>query len=131
MDIKNAYMKRPEYEGEDNSGEELVETSGYISAEVQIENMILAGERLDEYRRQMYDYPEGLKEGEEAKLDPTRRKGFDVIDAQREVERIKRSLKDEEKKGNKDKPVPAEIDERKDEVSLPRQQEEKENSSEG
>lgn len=57
-----------------------VEMQGYIKAKERIENMILAGQRLMEHRKDLYDF----QEGEEVDLDfedPTRTKGFDMADA--------------------------------------------------
>lgn len=48
--------KRPKPDPEVNSGEQITETAGYIPADVQITDMIQAGFRLGEYRREMYDF---------------------------------------------------------------------------
>lgn len=62
-----------------NSGERLVETAGYMSAQKRIENMILAGQRLVDYRKNHYDFQDG--EIDENFTDPTRSPGFDMADA--------------------------------------------------
>lgn len=62
-----------------NSGKTLVETAGYISAQKRIENMILAGQRLVDYRKQQFDFPDGKID--EFYDDPTRVANFDLADA--------------------------------------------------
>lgn len=61
-----------------NSGETLVEKAGYEPAKIKIENMILAGQRLSDYRKSQYDF-EG--EIDEDFIDPTRSPNFDLADA--------------------------------------------------
>lgn len=63
-----------------NNGETLVETAGYIPAQKKIENMILAGQRLVDYRKsQNYDFADGKID--EDFMDPTRSPNFDLADA--------------------------------------------------
>lgn len=59
-------VKRPLPNPEINSGEEIVEKEGYIPAEVQIMDMINAGKRLGEYRKEHYDYAEDEKVPDDA-----------------------------------------------------------------
>lgn len=72
--------KRPEKKPEINLDDPIVETAGYRSAEVQISEMLMAGQRLVDYRKQRYEFG-----GEEVVPtdyhDPTRRPGFDMADA--------------------------------------------------
>lgn len=68
------------HEGEKGGGEKLVESAGYIPADVQIEQMIMAGQRLGDFRRENYDYDleeEPIMED----MDPTRSPNFDLADA--------------------------------------------------
>ena len=65
---------------EKNFGERLVETAGYIPAQVRIENMMLAGRRLADARKELYDFPAGV-EPDESLSDPTRSPNFDLADA--------------------------------------------------
>ncbi|QXP44171.1 MAG: hypothetical protein [Arizlama microvirus] len=53
-----------------NSGECLVDLAGYIPAQKRIENLIMAGQRLRDYRAQQFDFPDG--EIDEDYEDPTR-----------------------------------------------------------
>ncbi|QCS36895.1 hypothetical protein [Tortoise microvirus 21] len=66
-------------EGEINCGETIVDPSGYIPAKNRIENLLRAGERLDAYRRELYDY--GADDEDSGFYDPTRDPGFDPADA--------------------------------------------------
>lgn len=63
-----------------NSGVQETETAGYIPKNLQIRQMMLAGERLDQWRDAVYDF----KPGEPVNMDfvdPTRSPGFDWSDA--------------------------------------------------
>ena len=74
--------------GEVNSGIPIVETAGYIPAKIQIENMILAGQRLSDYRREMYDF--GYDEPDDETFDdPTRHPNFDMADASAYMRRLR------------------------------------------
>lgn len=79
MIFYDQFMNRPPADEEKNSGESLVESAGYIPAEIQIMEMIQAGERLGEYRKEKYDY-ESLSE-DDGLVDPTRCPGFDMAEA--------------------------------------------------
>lgn len=70
----------PEIVFEKNSGEKKVEKAGYMPAEVQIFQMIQAGQRLGEARKEMFDFAPGQDIDEEL-FDPTRSPGFDMSDA--------------------------------------------------
>jgi len=83
-----------------NSGELITEQAGYISPKEQIEGMIMAGERLAEYRREMFDIGRD-EEDDGTFLDPTRAPNYDLVDAQRDAERLKKKLA--KKKAQKEK----------------------------
>ena len=74
---KYTHEKSP---GEVNLGKNLVEKAGYIPAQARIENMILAGQRLVEHRKEMYDFSDG-QDIDETFSDPTRSKNYDMSDA--------------------------------------------------
>lgn len=72
--------------GEINSGEIKVETAGYIPAQVRIEQIIDAGRRLVDYRKEQFDYSNG-----EDDLSPdirTRSKSYDLADATQDMQDI-------------------------------------------
>lgn len=71
---------RPDANYEINSGEEIVEKAGYVPANVLIENMIYAGNRLDFARSEYYDFADAETVDQDF-IDPTRSKGFDIADA--------------------------------------------------
>jgi hypothetical protein len=80
---------KPDYEV--GGGEKLVDTSGYVSAEEQILNMLNAGMRLDESRKEMYDTDEDFGDDSDfdsVGFDPTRLPGVDPAD----VSQLDRSL---------------------------------------
>lgn len=79
MNFQNPWQMY-EYEGEYNNGKSVTETAGYISAKDQIENLIIAGERLANFRSDQYDFgpDEDVPDDFE---DPTRRPNFDLADA--------------------------------------------------
>lgn len=52
----------------------------HVPIRTQVENFILAGERLEKIRREAFDFPPGV-EVDENYSDPTRAKGFDMADA--------------------------------------------------
>ena len=63
-----------------NSGEILVERVGYISARDRIENLLLAGHRLESYCKEQYDF-DSVENIDESFTDPTRNKNYDMADA--------------------------------------------------
>lgn len=82
---KNYYNDRNSAADRDRHYEEidpttLTEQAGYIPPQVQIENMILAGQRLDASRRALYDFDSEDDIDEDAS-DPTRSGNFDLADA--------------------------------------------------
>jgi len=61
----------------------LTESAGYLPSKVQIENLIQAGKRLVQWRKEQYDFPED-QDVDESFEDPTRRPGYDLADASRD-----------------------------------------------
>lgn len=84
---KERYKSAPER----NSGQRLVEKQGYISAQKRIENLMLAGRRLDIARKEQYDFPDGVID--ENAYDPTRRPDYDLAEATQDSFRLERALK--------------------------------------
>jgi len=72
---------------ESGGGERIVETAGYVPLNAQIAQFINAGKRLEDYRSQ-YDFGLGQPVPEDF-IDPTKKKNFDIIDAQDFLEEIK------------------------------------------
>ena len=79
---------RPMSVGEVNSGELIVETAGYVSAQKQIEGMLYAGQRLDAFRRGEYEFGPDEPVPDDYYGDPTRMVGFDPADAQELAEAL-------------------------------------------
>ena len=78
VDLNKA--KTTPQKGEEVSDELITEQAGYVDPKRQIEDMILAGRRLDEARRSQYDFPDEDSIDEDA-YDPTRSGNFDLSDA--------------------------------------------------
>ena len=81
----NTAAKHEKSKPEINSGEILVETSGYIPKSVRVKTLIKAGERLAMLRKEQFDYV-GNELEPNIDVDPTRAKNFDLVDAQRILE---------------------------------------------
>lgn len=88
----------PPYEGAEMGGPCLVEADGYIPAERQIQNMLLAGERLIAGRREEYDF--GPDEAVNMDMPiPHRAPGYDMADASQDARVLERKiLEDHEEK---------------------------------
>lgn len=91
MFTHNYQEKRYRSAPENNSGKRLVEKQGYISAQQRIENLMLAGRRLDFARKEQYDFPDGNID--ENAFDPTRRRDYDLADATQDSFRLETALK--------------------------------------
>ena len=91
--------KRPEANPEKMDPHSKTEKAGYIPAKIQIENMIMAGQRLGDYRREMYDFGAEDKVDEDF-MDPTRNPNYDMADASQDMMQIKAEIK--RKKEEKD-----------------------------
>ena len=91
--------------GETNSGEIITEQAGYISPQRQIEDMILAGQRLDLFRSG-YDFT--TEEFDEDAMDNTRHPRYDMADAYQDNLRAMETLKDIRRKQAQSVPKPVE-----------------------
>lgn len=80
MDFRTKYDRRDFNDDEKPDPVSKTETAGYIAPDVQIMNIIEAGRRLDDYRKEAYDIAPG-SDVEDAPIDPTRSGGFDMADA--------------------------------------------------
>lgn len=81
--IRSRYNCPPVAGEEPGGGKRITETAGYVPAEIQITEMLLAGARLGEYRREMYDFGADEEVPEDYEGDPTRAPGFDAADGSR------------------------------------------------
>jgi len=78
---------------EKNSGEIITEQAGYIPSQIQIENMILAGQRLDNYRKEQFDLNDEDFDEFDVEMDPTRNGNYDLADAFKDQQKVSNSLK--------------------------------------
>ena len=92
VDRNVAASRERQYEVLDPHSE--TEQAGYIPPQVQIENMMLAGQRLDQSRKALYDFPSEDEIDEDA-YDPTRRGNFDLADASQLAMETEMSLRDQ------------------------------------
>ena len=94
VDRNVAAIRDRQYEVLDPHSE--TEQAGYIPPQVQIENMILAGQRLDESRRAQFDF-ESADDIDEDAYDPTRSGNFDLADATRLAMEAEASIAESQK----------------------------------
>ena len=92
VDRNIAATRERQYEVLDPHSE--TEQAGYIPPQVQIENMMLAGQRLDQSRKAMFDFASEEEIDEDA-FDPTRRGNFDLADASQMAMETEMSLRDQ------------------------------------
>ena len=92
FDRNTVTSRKREYEVIDPHSE--TEQAGYIPPQVQIENMILAGQRLDQSRKAQYDFASEDEIDEDA-TDPTRSGNFDLADASQLAMETEMSLRDQ------------------------------------
>lgn len=78
MEFATRY-KRPQNPWEKGGGPRITESAGYVPAEKQIRDFMLAGQRLAVSRQEAYDFPDGIED--ENFDDPTRHPNFDMSDA--------------------------------------------------
>ena len=101
VEIMTNYL-RPDRRKEVGGGPRIVEASGYIPTKVQVENMLIAGQRLNEFRREQYDYSADDSRPDDIDPDPTRNPEFDLADATRlgraAIERLIQAKKEAEAK---------------------------------
>lgn len=90
---------------------EIIETAGYISKEKRISQLIAAGERLLAIRKG-YDVQNG--ESDDIDIDPTRRKDFDLTDADDCLARAEATIKNVAERSKKKEvvknPLPDKVD---------------------
>lgn len=77
--VFDSLNNRPVYKGQKMDDNTITEQHGYIPANKMIENLILAGKRLNA-QRGIYDSDDGTSP-ENLNIDPTRKPGLDLADA--------------------------------------------------
>jgi len=107
------HWRRPPKHPEEMDPLTKTESAGYIPPKKQIENLIEAGRRLQEYRKEMYDFPEG-EDVDESYEDPTRGPGYDLADFSRDkqglVEKVRAQDRASKTKGSNDTAVTPKVD---------------------
>ena len=79
---------KKQFEKVDNT---TITEQAYMPAQVQIERMILAGQNLINYKREMFDFGEDEPIDENYE-DPSREPGFDITDAQEILEKTEQKI---------------------------------------
>lgn len=101
MEFRTQFVNTPVSKGEPGGGELIVDSSGYVTAEQQIFSMIDAGIRLDQARREMYDFESVDGDSEEnldldsVDYDRLRVSGIDIAEVSQMQLAIKARLKKE------------------------------------
>lgn len=90
--VIQSHFNRTPTPPEKNSGEKLVEVAGYITAQQRIELILSAGRRLNEYRKEQFDFHEGKID--EDFFDPTRTKNYDIADGFQDGLTLKSRIKE-------------------------------------
>jgi len=85
--------------GEINSGEIITESTGYIPAKIQIENLIDAGMRLIQSRRDNFDYGTDDKINSNI-TDPNRIPNFDMADASALIKGLEQTQMEKKKESD-------------------------------
>lgn len=89
---------RPKVNAEPGGGEKITESAGYIPIKVQVESMLIAGQRLGEYRAEKYDFQSGEEVPDDVEPDPTRSGSFDLADATQMGMKVKQRLAEQQKR---------------------------------
>ncbi|QXP44126.1 MAG: hypothetical protein [Arizlama microvirus] len=105
MEFQSTYSEKKR-KPEKNSGEIKVEVTGYIDSETRITNLILAGQRLEQSRKEQYDFPD-YKSIDDDFTDPTRARNFDLAEASQLQYSTELKLKDIEFKQKADRELKA------------------------
>jgi hypothetical protein len=92
--VVNRFLGEGRQDIEPGGGDCLVETSGYIPKETQLQMLMQSGEALDRYRKKMF--PGYTSEDEEPDFDPTAQKGYDFFDFHEDVVYLKKTISDRE-----------------------------------
>lgn len=96
----------PDIKKEENHSPSLTEKSGYVPMHVRVQDMLMAGERLEEHRKSLkYDFESGkmvsIAELDKARIIPQRHPSYNLEDAG--VSMAKTQLREEEIRENRAK----------------------------
>lgn len=119
---------RPKSDAEKGGGKKVVETAGYITVKQQVDNLMIAGDQLESYRRAKYRYDfEDEDSIDENYHDPTRDPGFDITDVTeadaavtQRIEKVVDGLEEEKQRIADEEALQAEKD--KEELALLREE---------
>lgn len=119
FEFRTNYSNRPKYAGEENSGELITETAGFVSMKDRVENLMLAGQRLLTAREEQFDFKDGIDDGQPIPFD--RDIGNDLADASNLLRASEENIKSRRNNSKKaSKPEASETEEgEKDKVDEP------------
>ncbi len=83
-------------EGDIMDEDNITEQAGYIPAKIQVERLIIAGKRLDEYKKEMYDFSPEDKVGDPEVI-KVRDPNYDLADGFKDNEDVQGRLREQEK----------------------------------
>lgn len=86
--------------GESNNGELVVEQAGYIPAKVQIERLLLAGQRLSDFRKGEFESDYYDPDDVESPVDPS---SLDLVEADEMHRRLVESQEENRRRYEEDK----------------------------
>lgn len=90
--VFQTHFNKQQFTPETNSGELITEQAGYVPPAVQINQYIQAGQRLDAFKKGVFEFTTD-KEVPDDYIDPTRIQGFDLADASAMTLDVKNRLK--------------------------------------
>lgn len=90
--VFQTHFNKQQFRPETNSGEMITEQAGYVPPAVQINQFIQAGQRLDAFKKGVYEFTTD-KDVPDDYVDPTRMVGFDLADASAMTLEVKNRLK--------------------------------------
>lgn len=115
-------FRRPEKVYEKNTGERIVESAGYIPANVQITMMQQAGQKLKEWRMEQFDYgPDDVIDLSKVSM-LTRNRGVDYAEVSEEKKEVEKRLK----RAKEEKEIEDELEKNKTGIKPAEEKEEEE-----
>lgn len=98
---------------ESGGGASITEQAGYVPPKIQIEQMMFAGQKLQAFRAEMFDFAKG----NDGDIDPTRHPGLDLAEATQLGRDLAIRMKERQKRKNAEK-LAAEAIEKQEESVL-------------
>lgn len=94
-----------DFPGEVNSGEIVVEDEGFASTEEMVTEMLVAGERLMQWRQEHYDYSED-QDDDDGYVSLERKQNVDRTDVDRYIKELNHLQEERKERYKKKNPLP-------------------------